>query len=436
MDEEATPSTGEHVEALPPRAEVEGLPTSIDGDQTNHEEGDTTEVEQTRTSEEPVLVDGDQARAGQVNTALAEQTAPSEELVTVPIMKLQQLVEFCAQVLRECRSREAPAPDLESGPPPISLPDITIDPVQATGNYLFTDNDFQVHGLYIQCHELTIDSEAEVDQIWNFVERFPIHELFDSKEDPDAKHVMKSCLTMADLHVLFQGESDSFCPDIRHVQEVFEIYMEATYSSFVPPYQYKLMVAVCAYGREVDNLGGIVQGCYSSGVLKRPTIAEPSAYMSDVGRVVECMLLFNRACRFGKEKHRFTYGNWTSIGRYQEHLYNLFRPIFTGHSLNEILGIPLPQLFRMMFLAATEASLETNDVAAGPTLRLDDFNVRSLASLGGLRMVWTLVLEDHLLLNLANMTLSIVWETSHTCGLSSMGSWERIGKGILWDDIY
>lgn len=59
-------------------------------------------------AEHPSGLDEDHGRPEEKPTAQVEIAVPIEELVTIPIMKLQQLVEFCAQVLRESRARESP----------------------------------------------------------------------------------------------------------------------------------------------------------------------------------------------------------------------------------------------------------------------------------------------------------------------------------------
>jgi hypothetical protein len=45
--------------------------------------------------------------------------------------------------------------------------------------------------------------------------------------------------------------------------------------------------------------------------------------------------------------------------------------------------------------------------AKGDTYRIDDLNIRSLTSIGKLSIIWTDILEDHLKLNLLDMTMFI-----------------------------
>ncbi|KAG4438145.1 hypothetical protein IFR05_006356 [Cadophora sp. M221] len=71
-----------------------------------------------------------------------EVSAPNEELVTVPIMKLQQLVEFCAQVLRESRAREAPASNLELGTLASVSPAVPTTPSKDGLDCVYTLQDF------------------------------------------------------------------------------------------------------------------------------------------------------------------------------------------------------------------------------------------------------------------------------------------------------
>ncbi|KAK0108665.1 hypothetical protein ONS95_003456 [Cadophora gregata] len=107
-------------------------------------------------------------------------------------MKLQQLVEFCAQVLRESRSQEVPCQDLESGPPEIPTPNNTTDSMEAIGNYVFSHDDFEVDDdLQNSYYEIPLKFKTEVDHIWRSVQTFPVRELFVSKELSSAKSVKK-----------------------------------------------------------------------------------------------------------------------------------------------------------------------------------------------------------------------------------------------------
>ena len=404
---------------------------AIQGDQ-NADSEVISQAGQTLPSEETMSASREQSHTGLVNSNPQGQTPTSEELVTVPIMKLQQLVEFCAQVLRESRSRGAPAQDLESGPPPASLPDITTDPLEVVGNYIFTDKDFGESSFGRSHYTIPPQHKQEVEEIWDSVKKFPVRDLFTSKEDPSAKSLIESCLDLASLNVLFQHEGVPYGPDIKSLEKFFQYYMEYVDSSLCRSYSdfdWKLMVTVCVYGSKAYNLGGILQSCYSTGVLGRPDSSEPSKYMSNIRRVVLNMLLFNRVFTISVYEQKTcisTYGDWNAIQWYQQTLYDMLRPCVTGRSLDAILGTSPAQLFRMLFIANAEAKLKPHDFAVGTTFRLDDLNVKSLVTLGGLRVVWTPILEDHLLLDLASMTLYVVWGRSQSWGASPMAEWERM----------
>ncbi|KAH7400441.1 hypothetical protein BKA64DRAFT_708120 [Cadophora sp. MPI-SDFR-AT-0126] len=448
--EKVTASTAEHGEALPrktvgvealPRRIIAGgisneeegsseielgtvgeEPAPVHGDQTNNGGKDTTSVERMSMSQKPVLVNANQANATEINTTRTGHTTTSEELVTIPVMKLQQLVEFCAQVLRESRCREASAPDLEIGAPVIGPPDIMMDPLDAVGNYLFKDEDFKVGSWTLAPYEIPSQFKAEVENLWDLVETFPIRRLVTTKESKFVKTITESCLTIADLPVLFKGLRGEMGADAESIEEIFE--MSAQLSGR-DSFDWKLMAAVCASGVNAETLGDIMQQCYCSGALQRPIDSEASshtAYMLDISRIVEHVGTFNRIFRF-QYRTDFGYLNSTREGS-RMLIYSWLRPLFVGRSLEELLALPLFSLIRLLYLAAPKPTLEANDIATGTTFRLDDLNVRSLASLGDLHVIWTSILENHLLLDLRNKTLSIVWQVPYACKFSPVGRWE------------
>jgi hypothetical protein len=57
--------------------------------------------------------------------------------------------------------------------------------------------------------------------------------------------------------------------------------------------------------------------------------------------------------------------------------------------------------------------------------RVDDLNVKSLNSIGRLCIQWTAIIENHLLLDLEKMTLSIAWSALPR-ERSLIGGWQSM----------
>jgi hypothetical protein len=63
--------------------------------------------------------------------------------------------------------------------------------------------------------------------------------------------------------------------------------------------------------------------------------------------------------------------------------------------------------------------------APGNSFRVEDLNIKDLRSIGRLHIDWTAIVENHLLLDLEKMTLSVMWSTLPRES-SIVGGWESM----------
>lgn len=80
-------------------------------------------------------------------------------------------------------------------------------------------------------------------------------------------------------------------------------------------------------------------------------------------------------------------------------------------SLEEVFGLTLPQLCHALHdNGELHSKITPLEAARGPSFRINDLNIQSLRALGGLRILWTHCLEDHLRLDLSTRSLSVRWQ--------------------------
>jgi hypothetical protein len=181
------------------------------------------------------------------------------------------------------------------------------------------------------------------------------------------------------------------------------------------------IIICCCLAAKGGNLtiGNILKHVYRIGVLKPPTGTQPKDYLEHNLRVVECALALNRIVQL---EPLLTYENrggkseLCGLRRVEELL-------ATKKSLQEVLGIDLVELFQILHMLNHEQhQLET---ASGDLFRVDDLNIKSLRSIGRLSIQWTAIIENHLLLDLEKMTLSVAWSALPR-EKSLLGGWQSM----------
>ncbi|KAG4438144.1 hypothetical protein IFR05_006355 [Cadophora sp. M221] len=174
------------------------------------------------------------------------------------------------------------------------------------------------------------------------------------------------------------------------------------------------MFAICVLGGVTTTIGGILHGCYACGALEQPAVSDPKTYMSHIKLVVQHSCYFNRIYELQNLPFGVGYAEppelfslaYNSIS--QERICATLKKLFSGHSLKQILGLFVDNLYRILSFANSDqvpARVHDLVVVDTNTFRVNDLNIKVLRSLGKLRIVWTFTLENHLLLDMENMTL-------------------------------
>jgi hypothetical protein len=106
----------------------------------------------------------------------------------------------------------------------------------------------------------------------------------------------------------------------------------------------------------------------------------------------------------------------------------LVNPLVRGvvvyrRSIEELLGVQMFDLIKVIHL--TYSKTHQLDGARGDTLPIDDLNIHSLTSIGKLSIKWTNILEDHLKLDLLEMTLSVMCDYLSIDFESPIYYWQR-----------
>ncbi|MAD83278.1 MAG: hypothetical protein CL912_09945 [Deltaproteobacteria bacterium] len=398
---------------------------AIHGDQNADKEELNTQAGQTRAIDEPVSVSGDQTNAEQVKTTQIRQTATSEELVTIPLTKLQQLVEFCAQVLQESKSRELPSIDLEKGTRTSALANHSISLTMKMADDISLSEGFEVYGRYSK-FRATISPEVsfKIKQLWSGVKAYKTEDSLGTEQSDLVEWAQQDHHSISDLARLFDDDHKFVDDAHAPLGTVFIHIMSSNASRAIFEFDTRLLALVCVYGAQKYCLGGILAGCYACGVLERPQPTDSRGHAEQILQVVQYSLLFNRMSSYRNVPGNVGYAalNWhdkdpPSLG----HLLGL---LLQGRSLSHALGLTLDQVFCMLHYFDRSVAFDAANCAEGAGLRVDDLNVRSIHTLGGLRIVWTLIMEEHLLLDMKNMILYVLWQLPIVSKNSAMGRWD------------
>jgi hypothetical protein len=179
-----------------------------------------------------------------------------------------------------------------------------------------------------------------------------------------------------------------------------------------------IIICCClAAHRGKVTIGNILMHCYRIGVISQPKGIELKDYLEHILKVIECALSMNRVTQL-EPLIMYEENGWKLEQCGRRRVEEL---LTTKMSLQEVLGIDLVELFQMLHMLKNEPHrLET---ASGLSFRADDLNIKSLKSVGRLDIQWTAIIENHLLLDLEEMTLSIAWSALPQKN-SPVGEWQ------------
>lgn len=236
-------------------------------------------------------------------------------------------------------------------------------------------------------------------------------------EAPEYKNsLLAKCRSSNDLNLLFadriqtswgQETGDGRAQILRYQiltrKEALLLYPHSpiTPVSQIFPLEVNYGVLVSCATRPTDSFGGILDECYRHRVLQQPAWLDPNAYMSHVWIVIGTALLLDYVFM---NDHETGYNHESRT----EVLVNYYNALATvnwklsnfleNHTLEEILGVTMPQAIRVLY--GQESTSSQLPFSTGPTMRVDDLDIKSLQRIGGLSLRWTIVLEEHLKLDL------------------------------------
>ena len=339
----------------------------------------------------------------------------TEDLVTLPLVTLQQLVQYCAQLVNESRALKTRAPDLErdgiSNSDPIpGVADADAD-ASRPPNLFNLDED--------EVETVSDDALNRTEEIWKEIVPWQLQDVpvlsdeMIEQEEP----ILARCRTTEEIHIIFkdpnygvQEAAKNAALRLRYLISGWEdngpIWGD---SGSRPPFNYRLMVILLT-GLKCGRLtiGSILQRSYQVRSLVRPSNLESTSFLEQIWAVVLAFLYLNTTFSFS------WYFAPAADPGYAIDMYfgrKLLKTLFTRRkSVEEVLGLSLPQLCGII-----RASKESNqkelllEAAQGTHFRMSDLTIESLRTIGGLSITWTPFREDHLRLDLENRVLFVLW---------------------------
>jgi hypothetical protein len=341
-----------------------------------------------------------------------ETTQVQQQLVTVPLATLQQLVEFCAQVVRESKEKDGPPSDLECGiPSPSSRFAFSRSTtfVQETSTTSRTSSP----------ERKPLRSSVHADFVWNSVNPWRMRPVsIQQKQDPrddELTFILETCRGNEDMYLLFRTNSrrpDHFIDRLsQYSKYLISQYDSTHHNTYSSAFNYSLMV-VCVTS-VAQPIGKILDICYARGVLTQPPRMDLASYWNHLLKIFQISLIMNNIYHF----------DLPSIYNFERVAFSSLRKTLHGHNLEEVLGLTIPSLLSLNFEHADDA--EGLPAAEGESFHINDLSIKTLTSIGGLNVEWTGVLEDHLKINLQTMTLTLLWSVLPDGG-SHMSSWTEM----------
>ncbi|KAF4633090.1 hypothetical protein G7Y89_g5031 [Cudoniella acicularis] len=309
--------------------------------------------------------------------------------IIVPLAKLQQLVQLCTDVLRESRGLN-PEPDLERGERRSQDLHIGLD-ISLTEEKQIA---FAWPGIGTDDprykHMMLIWDEVEPFQL----KRVPVmaeHEL-----SPDSEFA--AYRTVDDLYSNAGGG-----PISKEDRASALAWRVMRYKAWHLEWSSILIVCCYSYAKDADcSIGMILEHCYWNKVLAQPESLNHMDYLNHVQSVIKSLFILN-----------FVF-SCSELSPVPERYPSAIIGTIFSERPESLLGIRVSAMFRLLHIAYSDYRNLDLDCASGSTLRIDDLNINSLRSIGNLSIVWTDVVEDHLKLDLNNMTLSVIWEPQYS----------------------
>jgi len=330
------------------------------------------------------------------------------------VEKLGQIAEFCSQTRRETSALKQRLSDLERGQQHVGS--------SADGPHLeglekpkpgVTPNLFRM--MIWPPKRFVVPGSARsrmIEEIWAKVKPFPteeelmIHQVRNGSE--------------ASIIQLFERESKALEEYLAQYpawqnpleqnkigQEILIRRLKHRFEKVGERYSHPKIIAYCwsvlSKTFPDDRLGKLLKDCYEMKVFRKPkSLDDPldlQILLYQIRQLVGSSILLNSTYKVWDFESRdsFDWMVWfdqtvTTVIAHRE-------------SIDKLLGISMSKLIQILHINETE--IHEIRGAEGTTLRIDDLDVRSLMSIGKLTIKWSEFLQDHLKLNLLDMTLCI-----------------------------
>lgn len=201
-----------------------------------------------------------------------------EDLATVPIAKLQQLVELCAQILRESRGAHPDEPDIERDGEAT-----TATPTFREGN-ASSDTQNLFHLRYIDDLPETYESKRlAMEEIWNNVSPWPIQQVPVASPEDQQRSIFAS--STSELLHQFLTDRDGVYTERTQVEACIPSFRIGS-----DPSSERILMMACFWLVRDENvkIGRILECCYKYGVLKQPADKDSEVYLDQICLVVDC----------------------------------------------------------------------------------------------------------------------------------------------------
>jgi hypothetical protein len=349
---------------------------------------------------------------------------PSDVLITIPLSRLQQYaIDFVARVIRDSTQLNINGPDLEHNSPDAERGGAPT--VQAITPQNLAPDPILRNEVSLSINHLDEPRRRMIKDIWDSVipwEYFMLELKLEEKLDPT--DLVKRCRNKFELYRIFISSNEIICSKntSRAILDasVLAWHVNECRQRSTESIMFGVLICCCiAAGRGNITIGNILKHCYNIGVLNRPAGTQFKDYLEHNLLVIECAFTMNRIVDL-EPLFTYTDGGWNSELHGQNRVLKL---LATKETQCEVLGLDLVELFQVLHMMNHEKPpLES---ASGDSFRVDDLNVKTLRSIGRLHIEWTAIVENHLLLNLEKMTLSVMWSALPPES-STVGGWQSL----------
>jgi len=362
--------------------------------------------------------------AGSTRNTPIPEVQPSDVLVTISLARFQQLL---VEVIRDGRHSGIRDSDLEHSRTEIVPGRVRIDRSARLQRRASSEPLFEIGLRYSQ--HLDETRRRVIEDIWNNATPWELSKLdlqVDERLDPT--DLVRRCRSNLELHQIFTtstSTNEDISPAVLdasvliwHVNKGRQGMTENDLKE--RSIMFGVIMCCCLAARRGNiTIGNILKHVYRIGVLKQPTETQLEDYLEHNLRVIECALAMNRIIQL---EPLLTYEDqgWKLKPRGRHRVEEL---LSTKNSLQGVLGIDLVELFQILHMLNHEQ--RHLEIASGSLFRVDDLNVKSLNSIGRLCIQWTAIIENHLLLDLEKMTLSIAWSALPR-ERSLIGGWQSM----------